>query len=61
MTDDDPVLLERIHSKVSEAYTTLEDMLSNPERMQNPFKAMMGFARVIERLKEALSLLEGKG
>ncbi len=52
--------MNRIHAKVSEAYTMFEDMLSHPEAL-SPFNTVLTFARIVERLKEALSLLEGDG
>ncbi|MEE9592223.1 MAG: hypothetical protein V3W28_01425 [Thermoplasmata archaeon] len=58
---EDPVLIQRIHVKVSEAYTTLESMLREPEKHSDPFVAMMGFSHIVEALKAALSLLEGDG
>ncbi len=61
MTEEDPVLIERVHAKVNEAYMILTDTLSEPEKFSNPLVAMMTFTHIIEALKAALSLLEGKG
>ncbi|MCJ2530772.1 MAG: hypothetical protein LN413_00425 [Candidatus Thermoplasmatota archaeon] len=58
---EDPVLMERVHAKVNEAYMTLTAALEEPEKFSNPLTAMLTFTHIVEALKAALSLLEGDG